>query len=263
LFFPKHFESAGYSNYPYYGGFFGLLREWVKNNIVNVHTLNHDLFFDFISSRLTDLWEHYSDGYTEYGSSVYGNVTTSFKTDRGSIRKTYNVRLQYYNGEYENRLRLFKLHGSIDSYVLRLQNSDKEFRIKKDYGVGEFLMEKFDEQVGKYKYEAVFTDTHPDFLSGTTEKIRQYNIPFYESLFNHFKTNLQKSSKLLIIGYGFQDKGINDLLEMNYLVYRKPVVVIDVKKHDIELFKTYENQFQFLLNGVSNYDYDELMKIVY
>jgi hypothetical protein len=34
-------------------GFFGLLREWLKNNIVNVHTLNHDLFFDFISSRLT------------------------------------------------------------------------------------------------------------------------------------------------------------------------------------------------------------------
>ena len=50
---------------------------------------------------------------------------------------------------------------------------------------------------------------------------------------------------------------------MNYLVYRKPVIVIDVKKHDIELFKTYENQFQFLLNGVSNYDYDELMKVVY
>lgn len=124
-------------------------------------------------------------------------------------------------------------------------------------------MEQFDEQVGKYKYQAVFTDTYPDFLSGTTEKIRQYNIPFYEGLFNYFKNNLLNSSKLLIIGYGFQDKGINDLLEMNYLVYRKPVIVIDVKKPNIDFFKPYENQFQFLLNGISNYDYDELMKIVY
>jgi len=262
LFIPKHYESAGYSNYPYYGGFFGLLREWLKNNIVNVHTLNHDLFFDFIASRLTDLWQHYSNGYTEYGSTVYGEVNTDFKTDRGNIHKAYKVRLQYYNGVYD-KLRLFKLHGSIDSYILRMQNSNEEIRIKKDFGVSEFLMERFDEQTRKYKYEGIFTDPHPDFLSGTTEKIRQYDIPFYESLFNHFKNNLQESSKLLVIGYGFQDKGINDFIERHYLIYRKPVIVIDVKKQDCDLFNTYKDQFQFLLNGISNYYYDELMQRVY
>jgi len=39
LLLPKHFESVGYGNYPNYGGFFGLLREWLKNSTVNVHSL--------------------------------------------------------------------------------------------------------------------------------------------------------------------------------------------------------------------------------
>ena len=205
----------------------------------------------------------FSDGYTEYGSNIFGNVATKFETVRGSIGKSYKVRLQYYNGIYENRLRLFKLHGSIDSYALKIINSDKEIRVKKDYGVNEFLMEEYNKEANKYTYTPTFTDTYPDFLSGTTEKIRQYNIPFYEGLFNHFKNNLQNSSKLLIVGYGFQDKGINDLLETHYLIYRKPVILIDIKKLDVEFSKTYENQFKFYLDGISNYDFDELMKTIY
>ena len=124
-------------------------------------------------------------------------------------------------------------------------------------------MEEYNKEANKYTYTPTFTDTYPDFLSGTTEKIRQYNIPFYEGLFNHFKNNLQNSSKLLIVGYGFQDKGINDLLETHYLIYRKPVILIDIKKLDVEFSKTYENQFKFYLDGISNYDFDELMKTIY
>lgn len=247
LFLPKHYEDVGYTNYPYYGGVFGLLREWLKENVVNVHTLNHDLFFDFIANRLTDLWQHYSDGYTEVGSSIYGQVSTKFRTDRGDVHKTYNVRLKYYNGVYENKLRLFKLHGSIDSYILRVHYNHEEIRVKKDFGVKDFLLERFDDEAQKYKYEAVFTDTHPDFLTGTTEKIRQYNIPFYEVLFDHFKKNLHNSSKLLVIGYGFQDKGINNLLEQHYLIFNKPVIVIDVMKPVCDLFDAYREQFHFLL----------------
>lgn len=263
LVLPKHYENAGYSNYPNYGGIFGLIREWLKDNIVHVHTLNHDLFFDFIGSHLTDLWQHYSDGYTEYGSSVYGQVMTTFNTDRGKIHKEYKVRLQYYSGQYENNLRLYKLHGSVNSYVLRTQHGNEEIRVKKDFGVSDFLMEKFNKESNKYKYEAVFTDTYPDFLTGTTEKIRQYNIPFYDSLFTHFKNNLLKSAKLLIIGYGFQDKAINEFIENHYLIYRKPVFVIDVKKPESELIVKYGDQISLMLHGVSNYPYNKLMQTVY
>ena len=97
------------------------------------------------------MWQNYSDGYTEYGSTIYGEIANDFKTERGNIHKTYKVRLLYYNGIHENKLRLFKLHGSIDSYVLRVINSNEEIRIKKDFGVREFLMEKFDSKIGKYK----------------------------------------------------------------------------------------------------------------
>jgi len=64
---PKYYGYGSYSNYPPYGAFFGLLRELLKENVVNVHTLNHDLFFDFMCERLSDLWQHYTDGYTECG----------------------------------------------------------------------------------------------------------------------------------------------------------------------------------------------------
>jgi hypothetical protein len=263
LFLPRHFASVGYLNYPINGAFFGLLREWLKENIVHVHTLNHDIFFDSVANRLTDLWQHYSDGYTEVGSTVYGEVFTNFKDERGDISKTYNVRLQKYTGVYENRLRLYKLHGSIDSYVLKRQTANDEIRIKTDYGVRDFNNEIYDEKAKKFKYDFVFTEKHPDFLTGTTEKIRQYNIPFYEHLFNFFKKNLHTTSLLLVIGYGFQDKGINDFIESHYLIYNKPVVVIDVQKPQCELFEKYPEQFTLLLKSINDFYLDELMEKVF
>lgn len=258
---PKHFEDVAYSNYWVNGAFFGILGNLLGENIVHVHTLNHDIFFDCVANRLTHLWRHFSDGYTEVGSTVYGQVYTAFKDERGSVQKTYNVRLKVYTGEYENRLRLYKLHGSVDTYVLRTQ-SGGETRIKKDYGVREFYKEIYDEEAKKYRYDPVYTEKHPDFLTGTTEKIRQYDMPFYENLFNHFKCNLANSSGLLVIGYGFQDKGINDLLETHYLVHQKPVILIDIRHPQCPLFDKYPKQFKFLLRSIDAFDFDELMKEV-
>jgi hypothetical protein len=262
LFKPKYYEDVGYGNYPTYGGFFGWLRELLKVNIVNIHSLNHDLFFDFMASHLSDLWQHYTDGYTQYGSSYYGDVSVDFHTERGNVHKEYKVRLKYYNGKYENTLRLFKLHGSIDSYTVHLSGTTEDIRIKKDFRVREFLKERFDEGTQKYIYEKPHTETYPDFLTGTTEKIRQYNIPFYENLFSHFKTNLLAASKLVVVGYGFQDKGINDFLEKYYLIYHKPMIVIDIRKPECDLLKSYESQVQYMLQGIVGHNYTEYMQLL-
>ena len=117
----------------------------------------------------------------------------------------------------------------------------------------------FDEEAKKYVYETPFAENEPDYLTGTTEKIRQYNQPFYENLFTHFKKNLLNSNLLLIIGYGFQDKGINEFIENNYLIYNKQMVIIDIKKPDSNIFNKYHDQIIFSSKGATGVSFDEFM----
>jgi hypothetical protein len=261
LFVPRYYSDVGYTNYPTYGAFFGCLIHCSKSHVVNVHTLNHDLFFEGVAGRLSGLYQHYCDGYTEYGSRYFGTVPADFKTDRGEVHKEYKVRLQYYTGNYEKPLRLFKLHGSIDSYILRTDQRDAELRVKRDFRVTDFSLERFDESSKSYRYEKPFTDTFPDFLSGTTEKIRKYNLPFYDSLLSHLKENLMSASNLVIIGYGFQDKGINDYIEKYYLIYRKPLSIVDLREVDAPFLQPYKAGITWYLNGVSSHSYTEYLKM--
>lgn len=257
LFVPRYYEDVGYGNYPTYDPFFGLLRENLQSRIVNVHTLNHDLFFDHIASKHTNLWQHFSDGFTEYGSHYYGEVSFDFKSLNKVVHKTYKVRLKFYNGVYKNNLRLFKLHGSVNYIRLHLTKTKETVRIKKDFGVREFLFETFDTETQSYKYDDSFADNEPDYLTGTTEKIRQYNYPFYEDLFNYFKDNLKNSNHLIVIGYGFQDRAINEYIENNFLIFNKNLIIVDIKKPDTIFFEKYSDQITFVNKGVTEMTFTE------
>jgi hypothetical protein len=169
--------------------------------------------------------------------------------------------LQYYTGNYEKSLRFFKLHGSIDSYILRTGQRDQELRVKKDFRVRDFLLEKFDQSSKTYQYEKPFTDTFPDFLSGTTETIRKYNLPFYDSLLTHLKENLMAASNLVIIGYGFGDKGINDYIEKYYLIYRKPLSIVDIRESEVPILQPFKDQITWYLSGVSGHSYNEYLNM--
>lgn len=259
LIVPRFYEDVSYLNYPNYDPFFSFLRKNLESKTVNVHTLNHDLFFDHMASKHSSLWQSFTDGFSEYGSPYYGEVSVDHKGIDGSIHKTYKVRLKYYTGDYDNKLRLFKLHGSIDNCILHNTTTQETVRVKRDYGVRDFLMEKFDKEAKKYVYEMPFAENEPDYLTGTTEKIRQYNQPFYENLFSHFKNNLLHSNLLVVIGYGFQDKGINEFIENNFLIYNKRMVVVDIAKPNSILLEKYNDQVIFSLKGATGVPYDEYM----
>lgn len=259
---PKYYEDVGYGNYPTYDSFFNFLREHLKTKIINVHTLNHDLFFDHMASKHSSLWQHFSDGFTEYGSQYYGEVSFDFKSPNYVVHKTYKVRLKFYNGVYKNNLRLFKLHGSVDYTKLNFINSNKEVRIKRDYGIREFYYETFNSENQTYNYDIPFVENEPDYLTGTTEKIRQYNYPFYENLFTHFKNNLKSSSNLLIIGYGFQDRVINEYIENNYLIFNQKLYIVDVRKPETYFFERYKDQIEFFDDGITGLLFDEWMGMI-
>ena len=255
---PKYYQNISYTGgYPGYEHFTRLIKELLKTYRVHVHSLNHDMLFDHIGSSVSGIFEHYSDGFAEAGSKYFGELRYRPKQIEEEFYKTYHVRLQYYVGDYSKRLSFLKLHGSVDYFPLYLRETDKPVTIKRDYGVGEVLMERFDEHAQKFVYENPFTHRYPAFLTGTTQKIKRYNDAFYENLFVNFKDNLENSEKLIVIGYGFQDDGINELLKEHFLAKGKKILVVDIKKPDCPLFKSFPEYFLFSSAGVSDTIYAE------
>ncbi|WP_251621230.1 hypothetical protein [Odoribacter lunatus] len=220
-------DSDGYQKYehfPYrlgyvehYDNFLKLLSNLKERYIIDVHTLNHDLFFESLN-KTEYINGDISDGFDEFGSEYYGLLPIE--------NESYHCRLKRYTGYYNTAIRLYKLHGSIN-YILYYKDCNNillpDKCIKLPAGISPSYLLKGKGSKKHYE-ESPFTD-HANFLTGTTSKIRQYNSPyFYKKLFHKFRKNLKKSTNLIIIGYGGRDSGINNILLECYK--NKPVYII-------------------------------------
>ena len=218
----KWVESVSYVE-PYhsqYSGFFYLLKELSQNFKIHIHTLNHDLLMEqFAHSDV--IGKDFSDGFEEIGSSFYGEyslITPVRELDK-IINKsfTYTVRLRLFTDDFSKRFCLYKLHGSIDNYAYNLSD-DKFETIKLLRGVNPFSLFHELKKDDKLVYESSMIDPYPEFLSGTSEKTRFYSQKrYFEPIFSHFKTNLENSNYLIIIGYGCGDDEINKLVLEHFL----------------------------------------------
>lgn len=206
---------------PNYSNFLRFLKEQSGNNIIDVFSTNHDLVFESFRN-IPDLREMISDGFDDYGSEFFGDITSEgFK---------YKCRLERYTGKYNTSIRLYKLHGSLD-YVLfhklvvkrRIING---IRIPINYAVP-FKYVKIKHGIKPYdiykttrckrKIEYSSTEIRPDFLSGTQTKISKYVNPLlYKKLFKQFARCLSQADKLIIVGYGCGDTKINQIINQNF-----------------------------------------------
>ncbi len=205
--------SHGHPNWRNYSGFTRCLEAWSASDIIHVHTLNHDLFFETLKS--SDILKgELDDGFTELGSPFYGELDGS------------KVRLRYFTNSFQSKFRLYKLHGSLDQYPFHSQNGAVEY-IKIRYGVSlEDLYKEVLNDKDELSYDNDFTNYHSDFLSGTTSKILRYREPaYYEPIFQHFEQNLRDSTVLIIIGYGCGDSEINDLIDKHFPKNREVYIV--------------------------------------
>jgi hypothetical protein len=242
----KFFKDISYGNYPPYDDFICFLNDLIKKFDIKFHTLNHDLFFDWLGQHCDGLWQHYSDGFRFEGSPFYGHLNHVFNPGKANeVHKKYYVKLAYFDNKYDTILCVFKLHGSIlNTIVYRPEPDQNKVRIKSDYAIGKFCMEIFNSEENKYELKNLIDQVQPDFLSGTTFKIRSYKRDdHYVNLFRHFETNLKESDLLIITGYGFKDSGINEYIENHYLKDGKPMLVIDPFKPMSELLERYSNIF--------------------
>lgn len=206
-----------------YNGFLRCLENFKNKGVVDVHTLNHDLFFerfnrtDYINGDL-------SDGFEELGSPYYGKLSTNDNT-------SYMVRLEKFTGKYDTNIKLYKLHGSLNYLPFFSTGSngfmkpDCYIKTKSGIGCGE-LYKEINQSDGSMKYDHCFINYHPDFLTGTTSKIIRYKESLiFEPLFDLFKENLKKADKLIIIGYGCKDSEINNMIIQNFDKNKKCYVV--------------------------------------
>lgn len=235
----KYFENKIIEKHEGYDSFIGFLIDLLKVSNIKFHSLNHDLFFDWLAQNHKDLSPHFTDGYQLEGSPFYGEVSSDLNP--GTDNKT-GIPLKQFVDKFDKPLALFKLHGSLSNK--KVFTSGKRF--KSSPLVSGFYMQTTDSKTGEQKRESLTEELAPDFLSGTTNKILNYDRdPYYKILLNHFEKNLSTSDLLVVIGYGFQDTGINEYLLYNFLIWGKHMVVIDSKdlkdhkKTTTDLFEQY------------------------
>lgn len=256
----KYFEDISTSSHPPYDSFFGLLRELLKDNDLKVHTLNHDLFFDWVGRHHSDLWQDYSDGFELEGSPFYGTVSYDFRNGDRKVHKSYKVKLERFTGKFDTKLCLFKLHGSVFNTLIYRQNSER-IRIKSNYAVRDYFEEVFNEERQKFTFQYLLDDVSPDFLSGTTEKTKRYvEDDHYIKLFKHFERNLKVSHLLIVVGYGFQDPGINEYLIKNFLENGKKMIVIDPNMPKSDILDRYN--VDYIPHGVTEIPYTEYLNMI-
>ena len=215
-----------------YNGFLTYLSELSREFIVNVHTLNHDLLFESFN-KTNIINGNISDGFDEYGSDYYGKLLVKDKDDKSY--RTYHCRLERYKGRYNTPIRLFKLHGSLD-YVPFYRRDEYGFlfpenyvKIKKGIAAGDIMKSR----KSKIGYEESPFEYHADFLTGTTSKIQRYNEPLlFRKLFKKFRKNLRNAEKLIIIGYGCKDEGINEMIKENFDYKHKKIFIVDAYAKD-------------------------------
>jgi hypothetical protein len=108
-------------------------------------------------------------------------------------------------------------------------------KIKLGIGAGDIMKSR----KSKIGYDISPFEYHADFLTGTTSKIERYNEPLlFRKLFKKFRKNLRDADKLIIIGYGCKDEGINEMIKENFDYKQKKVFIIDAyAKEDSQVYK--------------------------
>lgn len=217
--------SCGIDMYPDYVNFIRFLIEKSKSSLIDAFTLNHDLLFESFN-RVEGLEGMISDGFDDYGSNYYALIRVG--------HCDYRCRLERYTGRYSKPIRLHKLHGSIDyvPFYKMIKTKSIPYAVPQNYiklkkGISPFNVYK---NVGcKRKYEESLNPyNHADFLSGTKVKVTKYdNNYLYKNLHKRFRKALRNADALIIIGYGGNDKAIEEQIFANFNYNKKATYIID------------------------------------
>lgn len=176
-----------------------------RGNIVNIYSLNHDVLIEKIIEHF-HLEAYFCDGFTDAGTAYYGDVSGT------------KHQLEYFANQYDKPIRLHKLHGSTSYYAFNKEVEAGSYQlsniIKRPNGLDEYKLEyREGTKILHCKIYRGMLSMEADFLTGATSKIKRYKSPiYYKPQFENFGRDLSVTDSLTIIGYGFKDSKINEIV---------------------------------------------------
>lgn len=184
----------------YYKHFVNILSYYVDHGyIVDIYTLNHDLFLESLLS-FTILKDVLSNG---FGGEVLQICNKEYKV--------FDTKF------FNNTIRIYKLHGSIDIYELSFADKpNKQYiQVLDGYSVNHaFLMD-----------QTRFASMLPLFITGKLSKEKQYDNEPYNSMLNEMRNNIGDAEKLIVVGYSGNDDGINGILDECFFKWNNTYVI--------------------------------------
>ncbi|MBW4890725.1 SIR2 family protein [Mucilaginibacter sp. HMF5004] len=187
-------------------------------NLKNIITLNHDLVLD---------------KYLEANNLKYFD---GFFLDKYKFQNWKG-----FNDFDNSMLKVCKIHGSIDWYDLHICTKDYEdnevFKIPSNSGIYIQRIRDYDDQLIGPNNGA------RHLLIGSFNKMIGYLGGVFESLYDEYRKTLTQSSKLIVSGYGFGDKGINSKLSL-WLNLDSAVQMIIIHPSKIDLIKYSRGNFR-------------------
>lgn len=212
-----------------YSNFLSIIEKLIEEgNQVNIFTLNHDILLENLLSTSINL--KFDDGFR------------FFKTPYYIKQNNCQYRVKYYSGLYNESLKIFKIHGSIDNYLINYSEPYDFVKIPKKLNLLELYREK--ESDNKIVEEHLWTLYTPSFLSGDITKVSNYtSYPYYIDMFSHLSSKLINSSVLVTIGYGLMDEELNNKIFTSYPSNRK-IIVIKPSKGNPSFYRN-ENVIHF------------------
>ncbi|MDW3194598.1 MAG: SIR2 family protein [Cytophagales bacterium] len=171
-------------------------------NQVNFFSLNHDLLLEEVLRKRAI---RYSDGFTRENSEIIGNQKQP---------------LAVFKSDYSAPYKIMKLHGGKDQFAYQI--AEKEDHM--NYLTGERIYFRIDDYYDLHRSARIDLSTGdiiqnfnhsvvPQFLTGSLKQTFLENDYMYSDLLTRYRNELIDDSDLLIIGYSYQDKHIDEVLQ--------------------------------------------------
>ena len=199
LLLPKSVDYSSYRGWCEYVK--GLIEQ---GDVVNIYSLNHDTLIEELMGE-NGMDRDFCDGFAADASPYYGNVNGK------------DMALEFFANQYDKPIRLHKLHGSVSYYLFNKEVGPSQLKasniVKRPSGLEDYDVFYADGN-NRTSLTRGMLGMEADFLTGAVSKIRRYESPiYYKPQFDNFERDLQSTNQLIVIGYGFKDARVNEIIK--------------------------------------------------
>lgn len=205
---------------------FDLLKEVIESgkfDKVDIATTNHDLLIEtFLEQNSIGL----VDGFSAPDGDFCYLIPDLYKSEDAKVR-------------------LFKLHGSVNWYRVRREYDEVKKQTIDHYA--KVLRNHWRMNDSKGNFIGSTLEHYPMFLTGTINKLSEYNFGIVRYIHIAFDSELMHHKTIIMSGYGWNDKGINGRLQEWIMSSDEHKIILlhedpeSLKKSKSAMWNSYDN----------------------